>query len=216
MASDQRMGRRDVRAWVEDEIRESLQVKQAFLRQCAEMLARICAVLSDKLERGGKLLLFGNGGSAADAQHIAAEFVGRYQLERTALPAVALTVNSSIVTAVANDYGYEEVFARQIDAFGTRDDAAIGISTSGDSRNVLRGIVAARERGMLTVGLTGHAGGELKTLADLCLCVPSDVTARIQECHILAGHVISGHCERVLTERTPQAAARVIGSMEKR
>jgi D-sedoheptulose 7-phosphate isomerase len=206
MASEQRVSSLELMAWIEEEVEESLGVKQAFLYECTEPLATICAALAERLERGGKLLLFGNGGSAADAQHIAAEFVGRYQLERMALPAIALTVNSSTLTAVANDYGYEEVFARQIGALGAEKDAAIGISTSGNSPNVLRGIATARQRGMLTVGLTGHAGGELKRLADLCLCVPSDVTARVQECHILAGHIVSGYCERVITEQAAQAA----------
>jgi D-sedoheptulose 7-phosphate isomerase len=185
---------------------ESLSVQHVFRKECTRTLSAICAALTERLERGGKLLLFGNGGSAADAQHIAAEFVGRYQLERAALPAMALTVNSSTLTAVANDYGYEEVFARQIAAFGTEKDAAIGISTSGNSQNVLRGIAAARQRGMLTVGFTGQADGQLKKLADMCLCVPSDVAARIQECHILAGHIVSGYCERVLTEKGAYAA----------
>jgi D-sedoheptulose 7-phosphate isomerase len=206
MVPDQGMGPRDVMAWVEEEVRESLRVKQALLQECVGTLAAICAALAERQERGGKLLLFGNGGSAADAQHIAAEFVGRYQLERVALPAIALTVNSSTVTAVANDYGYEEVFARQIGAFGAEKDAAIGISTSGNSPNVLRGISAARQRGMLTVGFTGHTGGELKKLAGLCLCVPSDVAARIQECHILAGHILSGHCERAVAKQAAKAA----------
>jgi len=206
MPTEQGCSSRELIAWIEEEIRESLRVKQAFLQECVEPLAAICAALAERLERGGKLLLFGNGGSAADAQHIAAEFVGRYQLERMALPAMALTVNSSTLTAVANDYGYEEVFARQIGALGAEKDAAIGISTSGNSPNVLRGIAAARQRGMLTVGLTGKTGGELKRLASLCLCVPSDVTGRIQECHILAGHIVSGYCERVLTEKAAQLA----------
>ena len=187
---------------------ESLRVKEAFLQECVRTLALICMGIAERLQQGGKLLLFGNGGSAADAQHIAAEFVGRYRLEREAFPALALTTNASTLTAVANDYGYKEVFARQIAAFGTKIDAAIGISTSGNSPNVLRGLTAARERGMLTVGLTGHAGGELKALADLCLCVPSEVTARIQECHILAGHVISGYCERVLAKPSALMATR--------
>ena len=208
MAPQQGTGPNNIIDWVEEEMMESLRVKQAFLQDCSETLATICAALSERLERGGKLLLFGNGGSAADAQHIAAEFVGRYQLERMALPAMALTVNSSTLTAVANDYGYEEVFARQIGAFGAEKDAAIGISTSGNSRNVLRGITAARQRGMLTVGFTGQNGGEVKKLADMCLCVPSEAVARIQECHILAGHILSGHCERISAVQAAMAAGK--------
>jgi D-sedoheptulose 7-phosphate isomerase len=119
---------------------------------------------------------------------------------------MALTANSSTVTAVANDYGYDEVFARQVAAFGTKNDAAIGISTSGNSPNVLRGISAARERGMLTIGFTGGVGGPLRGAVDLCLAVPSAATSHIQECHILAGHIVSGYCERVLTEQAAQAA----------
>ena len=194
--------------WIGVEVTESLRVKQALLRECKETLAAICSTLAERLERGGKLLLFGNGGSAADAQHIAAEFVGRYMLERAPIPAMALTVNTSTLTAVANDFGYNEVFARQVAAFGTKDDAAIGISTSGDSPSVLNGIAAARERGMLTIGFTGGTGGRLLGAVDLCLAVPSAATPRIQECHILAGHIVSGYCERVLVEQAAKSAGR--------
>jgi len=185
-------------ATVEAEITESLRVKEAFLRQCSLAVAKISATIAERLEKGGKLLLFGNGGSSADAQHIAAEFVGRFQRDRQAFPAIALTTNTSILTAVANDYGYEEVFARQVTALGSGEDVAMGLSTSGSSRNVLRGLIAARARGMVTIGFTGLSGRDLVSLSDLCLCVPSEVTARIQECHVLAGHIISGYCERVL------------------
>jgi D-sedoheptulose 7-phosphate isomerase len=187
-----------VLALVEAEIEASIHAKEALSQECTGVLTKICFALAERLKRGGKLLVFGNGGSAADAQHIAAEFVGRYRREREAIPALALTVNTSVLTAVANDYGYEEVFARQIEAFGTMDDAAMGISTSGQSANVLCGIRAARERGMLTIGMTGHSDGKLKELTDLCLCVPAETTARIQECHILAGHILSEYCEQVL------------------
>src|SRR5882762_5304182 len=135
MLPEQGFSSRELVAWIEEEVRESLRVKQALLQECAETLAAICAALAERLERGGKLLLFGNGGSAADAQHIAAEFVGRYSCQRAAIP------------AMANDYGYDEVFARQVSAFGTTNDVAIGISTSGSSPSVLHGIATARERG---------------------------------------------------------------------
>lgn len=194
--------------WIEEEVSESLRVKRGFLQDCAETLAAICLALSERFKRGGKLLLFGNGGSAADAQHIAAEFVGRYQYERAAIPAMALTVNSSTVTAVANDYGYAEVFARQVAAFGTKNDAVIGISTSGNSQSVLAGIAAARERGILTIGFTGANGGQLRDAVDLSLTVPSTVTPRIQECHILAGHIVSGYCERVSVEQATKSVGR--------
>jgi D-sedoheptulose 7-phosphate isomerase len=198
-------GSPELLAWIEAEVDESLLVKRALLSECKEVLAAICAALAERLERGGKLLLFGNGGSAADAQHIAAEFVGRYRCERAAIPAMALTVNTSTLTAVANDYGYAEVFARQIAAFGMKNDAVIGISTSGDSPSVLAGIAAARELGIFTIGFTGAIGGQLRGAVDLCLTVPSTVTPRIQECHILAGHILSGYCERVLVEHAAKS-----------
>jgi len=194
--------------WIEEEVSESLLVKQALLRECKETLAAICVALAERVERGGKLLLFGNGGSAADAQHIAAEFVGRYRCERAAIPAMALTVNTSTLTAVANDYGYNEIFARQIAAFGMKNDAVIGISTSGDSPSVLGGIAAARERGIFTIGFTGGTGGRLRGAVDLCLAVPSTATPRIQECHILAGHIVSGYCERVLVEQAAKSVGK--------
>lgn len=199
---------RELLTWIEEEVNESLRVKQAMRQECAETLAEICTALSERLGRGGKLLLFGNGGSAADAQHIAAEFVGRYQCERAAIPAMALTVNTSTLTAVGNDYGYDQVFARQVAAFGMMGDVAIGISTSGNSPSVLNGIAAARERGMLTVGFTGSAGSQLRGMVDLCLTVPSTATPRIQECHILAGHIVSGYCERWLMEKVAKSAGR--------
>ena len=208
MLPEQGCSSRELIAWIEEEVGESLRVKQAFLEECAETLAAICGALAERLGRGGKLLLFGNGGSAADAQHIAAEFVGRYRCERAAIPAMALTVNSSTVTAVANDYGYDEVFARQVAAFGAKNDAAIGISTSGNSPSVLRGISVARERGMLTIGFTGGVGAALRGAVDLYLAVPSAVTSNTQECHILAGHIVSGYCERVLKEKAAQAAGK--------
>jgi len=185
-------------ASVKRELASSLRVKEAFLRECAAPLAEICNAVAARLACGGKVLLFGNGGSAGDAEHIAAEFVGRYRHDRRALPAVALTTNGCTLTALANDYGYDAVFARQVEAFGIASDVAIGISTSGNSLNVLGGMRAARKVGMLTVAFTGKAGGEILKTATLSLRVPSNVTARIQECHILAGHVLSGHCESLL------------------
>jgi len=142
------------------------------------------------LVSGRKLILFGNGGSAADAQHIAAELVGRYLRERRALPAVALTTNTSNITAIANDYSYDEVFSRQIEAFGNPGDIAVGISTSGNSRNVIRAMAAAKVKDMTTIGITGSCGGELRDATDYCLCVPSTRTPRIQEAHIWLGHTL--------------------------
>ena len=167
-------------------------------RLAADPLARsavagIAQLVLEALSAGNKLILFGNGGSAADCQHIAADFVGRFAFDRDALPAMALTVNTSSLTAIANDYGFEHVFSRQIQGLGRPGDVAMGLSTSGNSPNVLRGLAAARELGLRTVALTGASGGKLKDSLDLdfCVCVPSDETPRIQECHTLIGHVIS-------------------------
>jgi D-sedoheptulose 7-phosphate isomerase len=176
------------RALVAERIMASIGVKQQLLAQ-SELLATVASLLIAAYRRGNKVLLFGNGGSAADAQHIAGELVGRFYLERRALPALALTVDSSILTAIGNDYGYEQVFARQVAALGQTGDVAIGISTSGNAPSVLAGLQAAKEHGLITIGLTGSDGGQLKHAADYCVCVPSRDTPRIQECHILVAHI---------------------------
>jgi D-sedoheptulose 7-phosphate isomerase len=155
------------------------------------VVAKVSELLIKALQQGNKALLFGNGGSAADAQHIAAEFVGRFAFDRPALPALALSVNTSCVTAIGNDYGFDQVFSRQIEAIARPGDVAIGITTSGNSPNVIRAMTVAKKMHVHTVGLTGRHGGKLKECVDYCICVPSDETPRIQECHILVGHVIS-------------------------
>jgi len=142
------------------------------------------------LKTGGKVIWMGNGGSAADSQHLAAELVGRYQQERRGLASIALTTDSSILTAISNDYGYEYVFARQIEALATNKDIIIGISTSGNSKNVIKGIEIAKEIGAYTIALVGATGGILQNKADISLIVPSENTARIQEAHILIGHIL--------------------------
>ena len=162
-----------------------------------DLIERVGIELAETLERGDRVVLFGNGGSAADAQHVAAELSGRFRRDREPLPAIAVTANSSAVTAIANDYGYETVFARQVRGIVTDGDAAVGISTSGRSANVLRGLAAADERGATTVGLTGRDGGELPDVADHTIRVPSADTARIQEAHIAVGHVLC----RIVEER---------------
>lgn len=146
----------------------------------------------------GKVLLFGNGGSAADAQHIAGELVGKYYLSRAPLPALALSVNTSVLTAVANDYGFDYVFDRQVRAWASPGDVAVGISTSGNSPNVLTGVRRAHQLGMRTIGLTGADGGQLLSEVEVCLCVPSSDTPRIQEVHILMGHLLCEFVEREL------------------
>lgn len=165
-------------------------LKEKFLTEI-ERFGEMC---KETLLRGNTIFFLGNGGSAADCQHLAAEFVGRFKKERKALPAVALTIDTSILTAIGNDYGFDEVFVRQVEALIKTGDLVVGISTSGNSINVIRAIQLAKEKGAGTVGLSGRNGGKLKEICDLCITVPSDVTARIQEAHILIGHIV---CEMV-------------------
>jgi D-sedoheptulose 7-phosphate isomerase len=186
--------------WVIDEIEASIDVKRRTIETQAPMIVAIAERVVETFRRGGKLLLCGNGGSAADAQHIAAEFVSRFRRERRGLPAIALTTDTSILTAISNDYGYERVFARQVEALGRPGDMVIGISTSGISASVIAAMRAARNGGMATVGFTGASGGTLVDHVDLCLCVPSHNTARIQEVHITVAHVVCEIVERTLFE----------------
>jgi D-sedoheptulose 7-phosphate isomerase len=181
-------------------IQASIAVKQLLLRnaEVVSMIAKVSERLVDTIRKGNKVLLFGNGGSAADAQHIAAEFVGRFAFDRPALPALALSVNTSCLTAIGNDYGFDLVFSRQIEALARPGDLAIGISTSGASSNVFHGLSVARKMGLGTVALTGCTGGKLKDVVDLCICAPSNETPRIQECHILIGHIISELVEETI------------------
>ena len=190
---------------VEISIRESLAVKQALLddQKLLSLIARVGRACVTALRKGHRILLFGNGGSAADAQHLAAELVGRFRRERPGLPALALTTNTSTLTAIGNDYSFEDVFARQVEAFGNKGDVAIGISTSGNAANVLGGITVARAKGLLTVGMTGKTGGKLGKEVQYCLSVPADATARVQEAHILIGHVL---CEIIDCELSPRKA----------
>jgi D-sedoheptulose 7-phosphate isomerase len=181
-------------------IQASIAVKQLLLAnsELVSVIAKVSQGLVDTFLKGNKVLLFGNGGSAADAQHIAAEFVGRFAFDRPALPALALSVNTSCVTAIGNDYGFDLVFSRQIEALARPGDLALGISTSGNSSNVLHGLSVAREMGLGTVAFTGCTGGKLKDAVDHCICAPSKETPRIQECHILIGHIISELVEETI------------------
>jgi D-sedoheptulose 7-phosphate isomerase len=181
---------------VRNRIQRSIEVKQALLSLTVfqDTVVLAASQIVRALRAGGKVLFFGNGGSAADAQHLAAEFTGRYLKERTALPALALHANSSAVTAIGNDYGFDLVFARQLEALGKEGDVAVGISTSGNSQNVLRALKAAKSKSIYTVALTGASGGSMKNVADCTISIPSEETPRIQECHILTGHII---CEIV-------------------
>lgn len=174
--------------------RESADLKVRFIRQNAEVLGQAVGMVVEAFKAGNKVLLFGNGGSAADAQHIAAEFVNRYQIERPPLPAIALTTDTSILTSISNDYGYIDSFSKQVKALGKEGDVAIGISTSGTAANVIKAIKAAKEMGLKTISLTGGDGGDLAKLTDIALVVDSPITPRIQEVHITIGHVL---CEMV-------------------
>ena len=181
-------------------IADSIAVKQKMTGDAAllESIRRVADVCIQAYRRGNRVLLAGNGGSAADAQHIAAEFVGRYAFDRPALPAIALTTDTSMLTAIGNDYGYEQVFRRQLDANGSRGDVLIGISTSGNSPNVYAALERSRELGITSVGLTGLGGGKMQAVCDFCICIPSDSTPRIQESHIMVGHIICGMVEDAL------------------
>src|SRR5205809_2756851 len=168
--------------------RTGTDLRNQVAQDCGESIVDAAALIARCLRSGGKLLLFGNGGSAADAQHLAAEFVGRFVVERPGLAAIALTTDSSILTAVANDYGFERVFARQIEALARPGDVAIGISTSGNSANVLAAMKQAANQNLKTIGLSGKDGGLLARASAICVTVPAANTARIQECHIAIGH----------------------------
>ncbi len=185
---------------VNSSIQASIAVKQRLLdsTEVVSTIAKVSGIIVGALDQGHKLLLLGNGGSAADAQHIAAEFVGRFAFDRPALPALALSVNTSCVTAIGNDYGFDRVFSRQIEAFGGPGDVVMGISTSGNSPNVLCAVSAAQKMGLHTIGLTSQTGGKLKNAVDDCICVPSEETPRIQECHILIGHIIAELVEQAI------------------
>jgi D-sedoheptulose 7-phosphate isomerase len=187
-----------------DAIRQQFLASAAVQQEAARTLAEPVAAAAEKviaaLRAGRKVLLCGNGGSAADAQHIAAELVGRYARERRGLPAVALTTDTSALTAIGNDYGFDRIFARQVEALAQAGDVLIAISTSGNSPNVLQAVETARQLGVGTIGLAGRGGGALRALADLCLVAPHEETARIQELHITIGHIICDLVEAALVD----------------
>lgn len=194
----------DYTADIAAELTESIQVKQDVIAVQLDTINDIVNLFIDTLEAGNKVLFFGNGGSAADSQHIAAELVSKFRRVRPAMAAIALTTDTSILTSIGNDFGYDYLFARQIEALGQPGDVAFGISTSGNSPNVLRALEAARDRQMVTVGFTGKSGGLLNDCVDICFNVPSDSTPRIQEVHITAAHII---CELVEKQFVAQVNA---------
>ena len=183
-----------LREMVSESLNYGAQLNMKTFDECTDEIVAAALAISVALNKGGKIVLFGNGGSAADAQHIAAEFVGRFVRERGPWPAMALTTDTSILTAIGNDYGFEHVYSRQLNALSASDDVAIAISTSGRSVNIVEGVRAARAAGATTVGLLGGDGGQVAPLVDIAIIVPSTITQRIQECHIAIGHII---CELI-------------------
>lgn len=179
-------------------LEESIRVKERFIKEKTDALLTAAQRLATCFAADHKVLIFGNGGSAADAQHIAAEFVNRFTVERRPLPALALTTDTSILTSISNDYSFDQVFSKQIKALGRKDDIAFGISTSGNSKNVILAVETARDMGLYTVGLTGFGGGELARCCDLALVVDSQATPRIQETHITVGHILCELVDRIL------------------
>lgn len=184
-------------------LKESIEVKQKYLndKNQIELLEKIIGIIVTAYNNGKKLIIFGNGGSAADAQHMVAELVGRYKKERKALNAVALTTNTSTITALSNDYSYDIIFSRQLEACADKGDVVIGISTSGNATNVIKAIETAKKIGCITIGLTGKTGGKLKNVVDHCICVPSDNTPRIQELHITIIHIICQIVEQMFSPK---------------
>jgi D-sedoheptulose 7-phosphate isomerase len=195
----------NAKALIEHFVTESIRVKSEFFAANADVIAEAAQKIASALRNGHKVLLFGNGGSAADAQHIAAEFVGRFLPDRVALPAISLATDTSALTAIGNDYGYDLVFSRQLEALANKGDVAIGISTSGNSPNVLAALDVAAKKGLVTIGFAGQDGGKMKGRADVLFCVPTRMTPRIQETHITLGHVL---CELVDRELFPDAYTR--------
>ena len=176
------------------DIQASIAAKESLIALQVDLIEKAARLILRAVQNGNKVMFFGNGGSASDSQHLAAEFVGRYEKERRALAAIALTTDTSILTAVGNDYGFDRIFERQIEALGKKGDVAVGISTSGNSKNVILGVTKAKSLGLGTIGLLGRGGGELKSRVDVPIVIPSQKTSRVQECHIMIGHIL---CERI-------------------
>lgn len=190
---------------LQEQFAESARVKQLFVRECMGAMSKAVEMVVEAFRSGHKVLLFGNGGSAADAQHIADEWTGRFRRERAPLPAIALTANTSDLTAIGNDYGFDQVFARLVAAHGQPGDVALALSTSGNSPNVMAAVEEARRRKLHTLGLTGKGGGLLAPQVDVALVVPSEVTARIQECHMTFLHALCELVDEALFPESPRA-----------
>jgi D-sedoheptulose 7-phosphate isomerase len=185
---------------IDNTINESIKTKERLMQQ-NNTIRELGLLISNCVNDGGKVFFFGNGGSAADAQHISAELVAKYQVKRKGLPSMAFTTNTSALTAIANDFGYEFVFERQVESMVSAGDVVVGISTSGKSANVIKGLIAAKKIGAKTIGLTGESGGRLAEIVDIALKVPSQNTQRVQECHIMVGHIICDIVEKNLDKK---------------
>lgn len=190
---------------VNDSFINSIETKRAFLEMYRDKIVEVGLIMAQALIDGNKILFFGNGGSAADSQHLAAEIVGRYKKERKGLPSIALTTDTSILTAVGNDYGFDVIFERQIEALCMPGDIAVGISTSGNSPNVIKGLMKAQDLGATTVAFSGKQGGKVVDIAHFSFIVPSYDTARIQECHITLGHTLCEIIDEVVNEKLSMA-----------
>lgn len=177
------------------ELKESIETKNQVIKCLVPQIEQATKLMIEALKAGNKVFFFGNGGSAADAQHLAAELIGRYRKDRRSLPAIALTTDTSIITSISNDYGYEVIFAKQIEGLAKSGDVAVGLSTSGNSRNVIVALEKAKELGCKTIGFLGCDGGKIAEIVDTAITVPSRVTARIQESHITIGHIVCGLIE---------------------
>jgi len=189
-----------VKNFINKQIKNSINVKEKILnnQELMKLIQEVALRCVEVYKNGNKTIIAGNGGSAADAQHIAGEFVSRFYFDRPGLPSIAITTDTSVLTAIGNDYGYEKVFARQVQANGVKGDMFIGISTSGNSANVIEALKECKEKGIITVGLTGETGGKMAPLCDYCIKVPSKETPRIQEVHIMIGHIICSVVEEAI------------------
>ncbi len=182
---------------IQKSVKESIKAKEQFFDQNIDQIESCATTMAQTIEQGNKILLFGNGGSAADCQHIAAEFINRFQMERRPLPGIALTTDTSVITSIGNDYSFDDIFLKQIQALGQKGDVALGISTSGDSPNVVKAMREAKQMGLVTIGFSGNKG-QLKQSCDFAFCVDCATTARIQEVHILLAHILCDLSERII------------------
>ena len=189
-----------INEYIENQVKKSIDVKQQFLNntELMNLIKEVSFKIIEAYKNGNKTLIAGNGGSAADAQHIAGEFVSKFYFDRPGLASLALTTDTSIITAIGNDYGYEKLFSRQVQANGVKGDIFIGISTSGNSANIIEALKECKEKGIITVGLTGERGGKMAEMCDYCIKVPSNETPRVQEAHILIGHIICAVVEEAI------------------